>query len=143
LQKAIQIGGRITDRHRRQGGFTLVESILVVVVAVAIVVAIWYFGWMVEKPAGETALADHLNAIQKQVVLYMFDSDGQYPTVDGKLPKSGESEPIYWDAGFTKGSQTYHFYPDYVERKPNHWDEGIWLIDSVGKVSVNIDPKDY
>ena len=129
--------------NSRQRGFTLVESIAVVAVAVAVVVAIWYFGWKVDEPAGQTALADHQNAIQKQVALYMFDSNGQYPTVDGKLPASGESEPIYWEASFNKGGQTYYFCPNYVKSKPNHWAEGVWLIDSEARISVNIDPKDY
>lgn len=141
MKRGLQIGG--ITASKRQSGFTLVESIMVVAVAAAIVVAIWYFGWGMREPTGETALANHLDAIQKQVILYMFDSDGLYPTDDGKLPSSGEHKAIFWDASFNKGGQTYSFYPDYVERKPKYWDEGVWLIDSEAKVSVNIDPRDY
>jgi competence protein ComGC len=130
-------------KNKRQDGFTLVESILVVAAAVLVVVAIWYFGWRVEEPAGRTALNDHLNAIQKQVTLYVFDSNGKYPTVDDKLPEAGETEPIYWEASFSISGRSYSFCPDYIEVKPKHWEEGVWRIDSTGKVIADIDPDEY
>ena len=130
-------------RRSRQGGFTLVESIIIVVVAVAIVTAIWYFGWATREPAGQTALETHLDMVQDAVNLYLFDSNGSYPTDNGNLPAKGEYKAINWDASFSSSGQRLSFYPNYVERKPKYWDKGVWRIDSLGKVSVNISTEDY
>ena len=126
-----------------QGGFGLIESIIIVVLAVAVVFAIYHFGWAAREPAGETALEAHLDAVQKAVNLYMFDSNGLYPTDDGKLPEAGQSKLIMWSAGFDYGGKELMFYPNYLRRKPKYWDGGAWHIDSVGRVSANINPKDY
>jgi competence protein ComGC len=134
-------GGRL--KKIKQGGFTLVESIVIVVLAVGIIFAIYHFGWGVKEPAGETALEAHLDTMQKAVDLYMFDSNGLYPTDDGELPARGEDKLIVWSADFTLGGKQLVFYPDYLKRKPGHWDEGIWRINSVGIVSIDINPEDY
>ena len=130
-------------RRSRQSGFTLVESIIIVAVAVAIVIAIWQLGWGAREPAGETSLETHIDKIQSSVNLYLFDSNGRYPTYDGELPPEGEYTAINWDASFSHSGQRLSFYPNYVERKPKYWNQGVWRIDSVGKVSVNINPEEY
>lgn len=127
----------------RQGGFSLVESIIMGAVAVAVVAAIWYFGWAMREPAGQTALDTHVVMVQKSVNLYLFDSNGRFPTDNGDLPANGEYKAINWEASFVTGGQRLAFYPNYVERKPKYWDKGVWLIDSVGEVSVNISPTEY
>jgi competence protein ComGC len=129
--------------RRKQGGFTLVESIVIVVLAVGIIFAVYHFGWGVREPAGETSLESHLTTMQKAVDLYMFDSNGLYPTVDKKLPERGEYELILWSASFPFSGKEVSFFPDYIQRKPGHWDEGVWYIDSLGRVVADIDPKDY
>ena len=126
-----------------QRGFGLIESIFMVAIAVAVVFAIYHFGWASREPAGATALEAHLDTVQKAVDLYMFDSNGHYPTDDGKLPERGQSKLIMWSAGFNYGGQELAFYPDYIKRKPKYWDQGLWRIDSLGIASVDVDPKDY
>ena len=128
---------------RKQGGFSLVESIIIIALAVVVVFLIYNFGWASREPAGETALQTHTDTLQKAVDLFFYDSNGRYPTVDGKLPKPGESKLIIWDASLVTGGKELLFFPNYVKRKPGHWDEGIWRIDSVGKVYADIDPKEY
>ena len=130
-------------RRSRQSGFTLVESIIIVAVAVAIVIAIWQLGWVSREPAGETSLETHIDKIQTAVNLYFYDSNGRYPTDDGKLPAKGEYKAINWDASFSHSGQRLSFCPNYVERKPKYWNEGVWRIDSAGNVSVNISPEEY
>ena len=104
---------------------------------------IYHFGWETREPAGETALETHSVILQKAVDLFIFDSNGCYPTVDGKLPKAGESKLIMWDAGFVLSGEQVSFFPNYIKRKPGHWNEGVWFIDSLGKVYADMDPKDY
>lgn len=126
-----------------QGGFGLIESIFIVVIAVAVVFAIYHFGWASREPAGETALSTHLVNVQKATDLYLFDSNGRYPTVDGKLPEEGQTKLIFWDASFNYRGQALVFYPDYLKMKPKYWDLGVWHIDSKGIVSVDVNPEDY
>ena len=128
---------------KNQGGFGLIESIIVIVLAVVIVFAIYHFGWGARESAGETALQAHVDIMQKAVDLYMFDSRGRYPTEDGKLPADGQYKLIMWDASFTYSGQELVFYPNYTKRKPQYWDEPVWRLDSNGKVSAIIDPKGY
>ena len=130
-------------RRNNQGGFTIVESIAIIVIAAALVFAIYHFGWGVRGPAGETALETHLDLVQKAVDLYMFDSNGLYPTDDGKLPGEGQYKLIVWNAAFTYGGKQLVFYPDYTKRKPKYANEAVWRIDSVGKISVTINPESY
>lgn len=130
-------------RRNNQSGFGLIESIFIIVMAVAVVFAIYHFGWASREPAGATALETHLDNMQKAVNLYMFDSNGRYPTDDGKLPGDGQSKLIMWSASFSYGGKELVFYPDYLKRKPKYWDYGSWHIDSVGIVSVDVNPKDY
>ena len=73
----------------------------------------------------------------------MFDSNGRYPTDDGRLPEEGQTKLIMWSASFNYGGTVLAFYPDYLKMKPKYWEQGLWRIDSVGKVSVDIDPSDY
>ncbi len=126
-----------------QGGFSLIESILIVIVMVALGFTIYHFGWGARGEAGVTALETHLDILQKAMNLYVFDSNGLYPTDDGTLPDDGEYKSITWDAGVTTGGQRLLFYPDYVKRRPKRWDQGVWRIDSIGKISVTINPEDY
>jgi competence protein ComGC len=131
-------------KRGRQAGFGLIESIFIVVIAVAVVFAIYHFGWASREPAGETALSTHLDMVQKATDLYMFDSNGRYPTIDGKLPlEEGQTKLLFWSASFNYGGQELSFYPDYLKMKPKYWDHGMWRIDSKGIVSVDVNPKDY
>jgi len=130
-------------RKNNHGGFTLVESILVIAVMVAAVFAIYYFGWATKGKAGEQALAQDVDTMQKAIGMYLLESNGLYPTDNGQLPDAGKHKLIVWGASFTSGGGTLSFYPDIVKRLPKHWDEGIWRIDSSGEVSASINPGDY
>lgn len=130
-------------KRSNQSGFGLIESIFMIAIAVAVVFAIYHFGWASREPAGATALETHLDNVQKAVDLYMFDSNGHYPTEDGKLPERGQSKLIFWSASFNYGGQELVFYPDYLKMRPKYWEQGVWRIDSVGIVSADINPEDY
>ncbi len=124
----------------REGGFSLLELaiamlIIGILVAVVILLATGFF-----SKAREAGLQADLRAVQNAVGDYLIQSN-KAPTADGKIPLSGEYAPIDFYASFTQGLKTFTFYPDFLERLPRH--EGLWRIDSVGSVSVDIDPEEY
>jgi prepilin-type N-terminal cleavage/methylation domain-containing protein len=130
-------------RRNKQGGFTLIESSLAIAIAVVIVFAVYHFGWGATGKAGAGRLERDVRTIEQSVGAYILKSNGQYPTDDGKRPKTGESKLIIWDANFGSGGRTMSFYPDFITRLPKHWNEGIWRIDNLGKVLVTINPEEY
>ncbi len=130
-------------RKNKQAGFTLVESVLVIAVAAAVIFAAYHFGWGVTGKAGERALEGDLQTIQKAVGAYLLNSNGLYPTDDGKLPEAGENKWIIWDTSFARSGNRLSFSPDFISRLPRHWNEGVWRIDSTGKVFVALVPGDY
>ena len=126
----------------REGGFSLVELaiamiIIGILVAVVILLATGFF-----SKAREAGLQADLRAMHNAVGDYMIQSN-KTPTADGKIPLSGEYALIDFYASFTQGLKTFTFYPDFLERLPRHHDEGLWRIDSVASVSVDIDPEEY
>ena len=126
----------------REGGFSLLELaiamiIIGILVAVVILLATGFF-----SEARETGLKTDLHSVKNAVDAYMTQSF-KAPTEDGKIPLSGEYALIDFDASFTQGLKTFTFYPDFLERLPRHHDEGLWRIDSVASVSVDIDPEEY
>ncbi len=127
----------------REGGFSLLELaiamlIIGILVAVVILLATGFF-----SEAREAGWKADLRAMQNAVSDYMIQSNGDWPTVGGKEPLSGEYALIDFDASFTQGLKTFTFYPDFLEKLPRHHDEELWRIDSVASVSVNIDPEEY
>jgi len=127
----------------REGGFSLLELaiamlIIGILVAVVILLATGFF-----SEAREAGWKADLRAMQNAVSDYMIQSNGGWPTVDGKIPLSGEDALIDFDASFTQGGKRFYFYPDFLERLPRHHDEGLWRIDSRGSVWVDIDPEEY
>lgn len=76
-----------------------------------------------------------MRALQNAVGDYMIQSN-KAPTVDGKIPLSGEYALIDFYASFTQGLKTFTFYPDFLEKLPRHHDEGVWRIDS-GEVDMS------
>ena len=127
----------------KQGGFTLIESILVMALAVGLIFVVYHFGWGTQSKAGARALETDIKTIEQAVGAYILKSNGLYPTDDGKRPATGTYKLILWDASFKSGAMTLSFYPDFVNKLPRHWNEGIWRIDFVGKVTADINPKDY
>jgi len=126
----------------REGGFSLLELVIAmliigILVAVVILLATGFF-----SKAREAGLQADLRAMHNAVSDYMIQSN-KTPTADGKIPLSGEYALIDFDASFTQGLKTFTFSPDFLERLPRHHDEGLWRIDSVGSVSVDIDPEEY
>jgi len=127
----------------REGGWNLLELaiamlIIGIIVAVVILIVTGFF-----SEAREVGLKADLHAMQNAVSDYMIRSNGDWPTVEGKIPLSGEYALIDFDASFTQGGKRFYFYPDFLDKLPRHHDEGVWRIDSSGKVSVSIDPDEY
>ena len=130
-------------RKNKQGGFTLIESIIVIVLAVGVVFVAYHFGWGARSEAGEKRLGTDVRTIEQAVGAYILKSNGLYPTDDGKRPQYEHPKFIMWDASFTAGNKTYAFHPDFIKRNPRHWNEGIWRVDRMARVSVDINPKEY
>ena len=130
-------------RRDNQGGFGLIESILIIVLIVALGFVIYHFGWGTAGTAGAKLLETDVLTIEQAVGGYILKSNGNYPTDDGKRPGSGQDELLMWDASFTAGGKPLSFYPDFIKRLPRHWNEGVWWINSLGRVSVTMNPEDY
>ncbi|MFC2068590.1 type II secretion system protein [Chloroflexota bacterium] len=127
----------------KESGLGLLETILIVAVVGILLVVFYFLGWGSPGKAGPRALATDTQTIETAVGAYIINSNGLYPTIDGKIPERGKTKIIMWDASFTHNSQEWSFYPDFIKKRPGHWDEGIWRVDDVGKVKVNIDPENY
>ncbi len=124
-------------RRNNQGGFGLVESILVVVLMVAVGFTIYQFAWKGPETARETVVTENdIKTMQTAVTAFALDSRGLFPTDDGKLPAGEEYKLIVWYASFTVSGKEVAFYPDFIQRLPKSWDQGIWRINSGGSVSV-------
>ncbi len=130
-------------RKKTQVGFTLVESILIIGLIVVLGFTIYHFGWGTTGKAGAELLQTDIQTIEKAVGAYILNSNGLYPTDDGKRPEREEYKLIIWDSSFTASGKQLAFYPDFINKLPRHWNEGVWRIDSIGKVSVTINPDDY
>ena len=123
-------------RKKNQGGFTLVESILIVAIMVALGFVAYHFGWGSQEKARETIADNDIKTVQTAVSAFALNSNGQFPTDDGKLPIQGQDKLIMWDASFTSSGEQFIFYPDFIKRLPKSWNKGVWRIDRNGKVFV-------
>ncbi len=130
-------------RKNNQGGFSLIESILVITIAVGLIFVVYHFGWGATGQAGAKTREADIRTLQIAVGAYILNSNGLYPTDDSKLPGNGEHKLIMWDASFGAGGKQLSFYPDFIKRLPKHWNEGVWWIDNAGKVSADVASKDY
>ena len=122
-------------RKNNQSGFTLVESILVIVIAAALVFAAYHFGWGSQETARETVTLNDIKTVQTAVGAFALQSN-RFPTDDGKLPTEGEHKLLIWHASFTISGREFVFYPDFIKRLPKTWNKGVWQIDSRGNVFV-------
>ena len=130
-------------RKTNQDGFSIFESFVIIAAILTLGFVIYHFGWGIKGQAGEKLLETDIDALQKAVGMYLLDSNGLYPTKDGKLPEKGEHKLIMWYATYTSGGRQMAFYPVILARLPRHWNEGVWRIDSEGRVSVTTSPGDY
>ena len=126
-----------------QGGFSLIESIFIIAIFVGLAFVVYHFGWGTSDKAGAEALGTDIKTMEVALFAYVTNSNGLYPTDNGKLPKAGEYKLIIWDTGFTSNARQLSFHPDFIKKLPRHWNEGIWRIDSVGRISVTMNPGDY
>ena len=126
-----------------QGGFTLIESIFIIALMVGLAFVVYHFGWGTSGEAEVEALQTDIKTMQTAVGAYILKSNGLYPTNDSKLPEAGEYKLIMWDSSFASGGQRLSFYPDFIKRLPRHWNEGVWRIDSGGRVLATTDPEGY
>jgi len=139
----------INKKRRRQGGFSFAELmialiIFIILVAIVILATRGFF-----TKAKASALDVDLHNVQTYVGSYASASSiatgkAMWPTSDGQLPLEGQYALIDFYAGFVnEGGKVMSFYPDFISSLPRHWDQGVWRIDSAGKVSVNMNPSDY
>jgi len=128
----------IIKKRNREGGFTFMElmialTIFIIAVALVILATQGFF----TKSRG-TAMAGDIHTVQNAVDTYAIQSGG-WPTANAALPATGNST-IDFKAIDKEGKS---FYPDFISKLPRHWDEGVWLIDSTAKVSVDMAPDKY
>lgn len=128
--------------RKGEQGFSFIELgvallIVTILVAVVILMVTGFFG-----QARETGLETELRNVKTAVDAYATEAL-QWPTADGKLPFSGEYALIDFDASFNRGGQTLSFYPHFISELPKHAEEGVWLIDSASRVTVDMDPEEY
>lgn len=127
-------------KRNSQAGFSLVESFLIILLLVGLGYTVYHFGWGTTGQARITASEGDIRTMEQAVGAYILRSNGQYPTADSKVPEPGKYKLIIWNAEFTAQGIKYVFYPDFIKRLPKHWNEGVWRIDSSGKVSVSPSP---
>ena len=126
-----------------QGGFTLIESIIIIALMMGLGFVVYHFGWGTSDKAGAKALETDIKTMEVALFAYVTNSNGLYPTADSELPKKGEYKLIIWETRFTSNARQLSFYPDFIKKLPKHWNEGVWRIDSVGRISVTSNPEDY
>ena len=134
--------GRLISIKRDEKGFSLFELMVValivmILVAVVILLASGFFSEAEEK-AWETDLRIMKSAVDAYAIQAM-----EFPTEDGRLPKSGQYALIDFDASFTREGETLSFYPHFVSKYPRHWDEDVWRINSAAQVSIDMDLEEY
>ena len=127
--------------NREERGFSFIElGVAMLIVAILVAVVILMVTGFFSK-ARETGLETELRNVKTAVDSYATESL-QWPTENGKLPLTGNA-PIDFNASFNRGGQTLSFYPHFLSELPKHAEEGVWLIDSASRVTVDIDPEEY
>jgi type II secretory pathway pseudopilin PulG len=133
---------KLTLKRKNERGFSLMElmiALLIVIVLVAVVILVvrgFYGG------ARESAMETDLHTVKVAVDAFMLQSL-KWPTETGMPPPEGEYALIDFDASFNDGSKTLKLYPHFLSKLPRHWDEGVWRINSVAQVSVDLTEEEY
>jgi hypothetical protein len=128
--------------RRRESGFGLQEAAIIFLVMGAVGVALVLLGRGFFNTAHKSRLQSDLTTVQNAADDYYLRTLGKFPTSDGNPPPAGQLALIDFNATYSEGGQTYTF-SNLITRLPRHYDEGVWQIDSLGKVSVAVDPKQY
>lgn len=130
-------------KRNRQGGFTFMELMIALVIFIILVAVVILATQGFFTKAKGSGLEVDLHSVKTAVDAYAIQSNGQWPTVSGNLPTSGQYYPIDFSASFDNGGKIMSFYPHFITKLPRHWDQGVWMIDSAALVSVDMDPSDY
>jgi type II secretory pathway pseudopilin PulG len=136
------------QKRNKQGGFTFMElmiALIIFIIAVALVILATQ-GFFT-KAKGTTLDVD-LHDVQTGVGSYATASSlatgkAIWPTSDGQLPAAGNASIDFHASFVNDNGDVTSFYPHFISKLPRHWDEGVWQIDSTGKVSVNMNRDDY
>src|SRR4030042_4174261 len=134
---------QLTKRRKNERGFTLMELmvVLIVVIILAAIVILLMRGFF--SSARESALDTDLKSMKTAVDAYItqayMSQEPRVPTIDGKLPLSGELAPIDFDASFTEGGVVKSFYPHIPAELPRHWGEGVWKLDNAARVVFDME----
>lgn len=128
--------------RRAHGGFSLVELgvallIIVILVGVVILAVTGFF-----SGARETGMETDIRVVKTAVDSYITGCSCM-PTENSVLPPVGEYAAIDFNANCGLCPQNETFYPHFLAKLPKHWDEGVWLIDSAGLVTVGMAPQEY
>ena len=131
----------MTVKNKR-GGFSLLElAVAMLIIAILVVVVILMVTGFFST-ARARGLETDLRVVKTAVDAFATEGQG-WPTASGNLPSSGKYAPIDFDASLERAGKTLTFYPHYIIELPKHWDEGVWLIDSASRVSVDIPREEY
>ena len=132
----------IIKKRKNQGRFSFMELMvaLLIFIILAAVVILLMQGFFTK--AKETGLEGDLHNVKTAIDTYAIQSNA-WPTASGRLPAEGNVS-IDFNASFTNDQgKTMSFYPHFIDKLPRHWDEGVWRIDSVALVSIDMDREDY
>jgi type II secretory pathway pseudopilin PulG len=129
-------------KRKGERGFSLMELmialvIIIILVAVVILVVRGFYGG-----ARESAMETDLHTVKTAVDAFMLQAM-KWPTENGMGPMEGEYALIDFDASFNDGTKTLKLYPHFLSKLPRHWDEGVWRINSVAQVSLDLAEEEY
>jgi type II secretory pathway pseudopilin PulG len=135
------------QKRNNQGGFTFMElmiALIIFIIAVALVILATQ-GFFTK--AKGSALNLDVRDMQSAVGSYATASQlatgkAMWPTSDAQLPAEGNAS-IDFQASFVNENGDVTSFSHFISKLPRHADEGVWQIDSTGKVSVNMNPDDY
>ncbi len=145
---AVVSGALRSEVVKSERGVTFSELAAAIAILAIVIIAVVFVLHRVPSGVKSQTMEADIASVREAVGNFYIESGLQgrpvWPTADGKLPPEGEYALINWGASFTTSEgKVVKFYPDFLSRRPRHWEEGVWRIDSSGRVSVNLSREEY
>jgi type II secretory pathway pseudopilin PulG len=138
----------VIRKRKSQGGFTFMElmiALIIFIIAVALVIlATQGFFTKAKGSAMDVDVRDMQTSVGSYATASaLATGKAMWPTSDAELPAEGNASIDFQASFVNENGDVTSFYPHFISKLPRHWDEGVWQIDSTGKVSVNMNRDDY